>query len=267
MSGQPPRQSPDRWDSPGQEKPEKKSRLDTFREWITTTAGVVASIVALVALLAGGTVVSVKIFTQPPQPSPTPTPPNPTFTNSSTPPPVNLESALLSTEILGSTAIITQPTGTNLSQEEALCGGPLPGATATAFETIENHQNDTYLTESLISWRSAADAGQSITINRQAVDQSGSCSFASSGETAVYTGDAAGSPPSSCVSPGQYFATQITVSSPSIILPYNGFVVEAQCGTITIFIRIFSDQIGAITQQTADSYLSSAIGKLDSTTS
>jgi len=271
MSGQRSWQAPDgRWYPPGQEKPEKKSRLDAFREWISTTAGVVSAIVAVVALLAGGTAVSVKILTQSPKPPVTivPTPPDPTFSNSPTPSPINLQSALLASGTLGSAAII-QSTGTDLSKLAGICGGHTPGltATATAYETIQDQQTGTFLHEALVSWPSAIDAGRAITIDRQAVDQSGSCSFTYSGVTAVYKGDDAGSPPSSCTSPGQYFATQVQASSPSIILPYNGYLIEAQCGTIIISVRVYSDQLGAITQQAADGYLSSAIGQLDSTTS
>ncbi len=283
MSGQDPRQAPDRRryshgqglpptgpssgrpGQPGQE-PEKKSRPDSFREWISTGAGVTSAIVALVGLLAGGTAVIVKVVTPPhnppsgikttPGPKPDPSP-------SHSPSPVNLQSALLSSEALGSAAIV-QSTGTNLSQIAAICGGPLSGDTATAYESIVNQQSGTVLSEALISWQSAADAGQAITNNRQAVDQSGSCSVVYSGATGEFTGDDAGSPPSSCESPGQYFATQIEVSSPSSTLPYFGFTVQAQCGTTTISVRVYSDLPGAITQQTADGYLSSAIGKLDS---
>src|SRR6266581_1323830 len=59
-------------------------------------------------------------------------------------------------------------------------------------------------------------------------------------------------PPSSCMDPGQYFATQITVTPSSLAFPYFGFVIEAQCGATTIFVRVYSDQPGGITQQTAD---------------
>lgn len=271
QSWQGPSPSADRPGQPGQKKPDKKTG-GAFREWISTTAGVTSAVVALVGLLVGGTAAGVKIFTPSPTPSPSITPtPTPTLSNSPTPsptnlPPVNLQKALLSSGALGSAATV-QSAGTDLSQIGEICGAPVSGDTNTAFETIQDQQTGTILTEALVSWRSASDAGQAVTNNRQAVDQSGSCSFTSSGVTAVYTGDNAGSPPSSCVSPGQYFATQVNVSSPSFTFPYFGFTVEAQCGATTIFIRVYSDQPGAITQQTADGYLSSAIGKLDSTTS
>jgi hypothetical protein len=275
MSGQHPWQGPspstERPRQPGQEKPEKKSG-SAFREWISTTAGVTSAIVALVGLLVGGTAAGVKIFTPSPAPSPSITPtPTPTFSNSPTPSPtnlphVNLQNALLFSGALGPAATV-QSSGTDLSQIGEICGAPVSGDTNTAYETIQDQQSGTFLTEALVEWRSASDAGQGVTNNRQAVDQSGSCSLASSGVTAVYAGDDPGSPPSSCVSPGQYFATQVNVSSPSSVLSYFGYTVDVRCGTTTIFIRVFSDLPGAITQQTTDGYLSSAIGKLDSASS
>jgi hypothetical protein len=142
----------------------------------------------------------------------------------------------------------------------------LTGATAIAYEGIQNHQNGMFLSEVLTSWRTAQDAGQAITADRQAVDQSGSCSNAVSGSTVTFTSDYGGSPPSSCVSSGQYFATSVETTSPSAILPYQGFLVEAQCGTTTISVEVESE-LTVVTQQTADGFLSEAIDKLDSATS
>jgi hypothetical protein len=296
MSGQQPWQAPDgRWylprqgplptvPSPSARRPEqpdqerdKKSR-GTLREWLTTAAGITTSIVAVVGLLAGGTAVTVKILT--PSPSPlskhrhniTPTPPRPTSPNPTSPNPpsplntAQLQAALLPTGTLGSAAIM-QSEGTNLSQIAAICGGPVSGDTATAYEAINNQQAGTFLDETLVSWRSTTDAGQAISSDRQAVDESGSCSFAASGATEQYEGDDPGSPPSSCVNSGQYFATQVSVSSPSSSSIYFGFVTEAQCGTTTISVEVESDLPGGVTQQTADGYLNSAIGALDSANS
>jgi hypothetical protein len=269
MSGQHPWQGPspsaDRSGRPGQEKPEKKSG-SAFREWISTTAGVTSAVVALVGLLVGGTAAGVKIFT--PSPSITPTP-TPTFSNSPTSSPTNLphanlQSALLTSGALGPAAAV-QSSGTDLSQIGEICGAPVSGDTNTAYEAIYDQQTGTFLTEALVEWRTASDAGQSVTNNRQAVDQSGSCSLTSSGVTAVYTGDSPGSPPSSCVSPGQYFATQVNVSSPTSVSTYFGWTIDVQCGTTTIFIRAYGDLPGTVTQQAAGGYLSSAIGKLDAT--
>lgn len=296
MPGQQPWQAPDgRWYSsgqgplptgpststdrpwlPNQEKPEKKSRWVAFREWISATAGVTAAVVALVGLLAGGTVVTVKILTPSPKPSPnppsniTPTSPNSTPPNQANPySTAQLQASLLSSGTIGSAAIV-QSTGTDLSQIGEICGGPVSGDTATAFETIEDQQTGTILDEELVSWQSAADAGQAITDNRQAVDQRGSCPFTSSGTTATYTGDNPGSPPSSCVHPGQYFSTVVSISFSSSTFPEppdSGYVTEAQCGATTIWVRVYGAFGSGITQQTADGYLSSAIGKLDSTNS
>jgi hypothetical protein len=258
--------------NPAKEKPEKESKLVSFREWLSTTAGVIAAICATITLL-GGTIVVVRIFASHNnspiiQDSPTPTPPHSTTPNSPSPfTSAQLQSALLSSETVGSTATV-ESSGTDVSTLETTCGGPRTGATATAtaYESINDQQTGTFLAETITSWDSAADAGQAIKVDRQAVDQSGSCSITSSGATEEYSGDDAGSPPSSCVSPGQYFATQINTTSSSFASPYNGFFIQAQCGTTTITVKIESDLPGRITQQSADGYLSSAIGKLDSVT-
>ena len=269
-SSAPPR-PPGRPERPRKNKPENESRLVSFREWLSTTAGAISAICAIITLI-GGTVVVVKILDKNPTTvtrGPNQTPPN---THTSPEPIIHkspgpfdsaqLQSALLSSDAVGSAAIVAS-TSTDLSQISGTCGVPLSGDTATAYETIQDQQSGTVLTETLVSWDSAADAGQAITNNRQAVDQSGSCSITSNGATGQYTGDYAGSPPPSCVNPGQYFATQIKVSFPSSTFPYFGFVVQAQCGATTIFIRVYNDQPGAITQQVANGYLSSAVSKLE----
>ena len=285
MSGQQPWQAPDgRWyaagqgspsgtppwppggrEPPNKEKPAKESKLVAFREWLTTGTGIATLIVTIVGLLIGGAAAGGKLF--PPSPKPThsvtPIPPGPkpdTSPSRSTAPPKSLQSALLSNGTVGSAAIV-QSSGTDLSQIGAICGGTLSGDTATAYETITDEQTGTVLDETLVSWDSAADADQVITAARQAVDQNGGCSVASNGVTTDYTGDNQGSPPSSCVSPGQYFSTQVkrSSSSSSFSFPYNGFAEIVRCGTTTIFVRVYSQQPGAITQQTADGYLSSAV--------
>jgi hypothetical protein len=203
---------------------------------------------------------------------------NLSYVKSSTPPPVNSQSSpvlhsqllhlLLPSAALGPTAI-TVSAGTDPSTLSGICGGPRPGliAAETAYETIADLQTGTYLYEVVASWPSLADAGQAIAIDRLAVEQSGSCTFTYSGATTVYTGDVGGSPPSSCLAPGQYFATQVQASTPSSKLPYRGFSIEVQCGTSTISVQLYSDLLGSITQLTADGYLSDAIGQLDSATS
>lgn len=255
---------------PHKGKPEKKSFLD----WISTTAGVVSAICAIITL-AVGTVVVVKVLGPSPKPSPNqPSSPNSSFPDPSRSPtlqnpPANLTSALLPSSTLSSAAYVVSK-GTDLSKIKEVCGAPVYGATATAYEQMVDHQSGTALEEALVTWGSASDAGQAITSNRQAVDQSGSCSFTASGSTATYTGDYQGSPPSSCVSPGQYFATAVSISFSSSALPElpeSGYVVEAQCGATTIWIRIYGGFANSLTQQTADGYLSSAIDNLDSTNS
>lgn len=204
----------------------------------------------------------------------TPTPPYSSSPNSSNSPPkpnrpVNLRSALLPSEILSSAAYVTSES-TDLSKVTGMCGAPVSGATATADEQMVDHQQGVALDEVLVSWRSVADAAQNVTSNRQAVDQSGSCSLSLSGSTATYTGDNQGSPPSSCLNPGQYFATAVNISFSSSAFPEppeSGYVAEAQCGSTIIWIRVYGSFGNSITQQTADGYLSSAIEKLDSANS
>lgn len=284
MSGQQPGQAPDgRRHSPGHgvpsggpsqplgrpeqppgEKPEKEPKSVAFREWLNTGTGLAALIVAIASLLIGGAAVSGTIFTSPKSTSSTTPGPSESKSESSSASPapsVSLKNALLSSGEVSSAAIV-QSTGTDLSQISAICGGPDSGDTAAAYETIEDQQTDTYLTEALVTWDSAVDAGKAITANRQAVDQNGGCSYTTNRETAQYTGDYAGSPPTSCLNPGQYFATGIEVTSSSFAIPYSGFVIEARCGAATIFVRVYS-QSETITQQTADGYLSAAIGQLD----
>jgi hypothetical protein len=258
---------------PHKEKPGKKPEKKSFLDWISTTAGVISAICAVITL-AVGTVVVVKVFSPPQKPALNqPSSPNssshapspsPTLQN----PPANLTSALLPSSTLSSAAYIVSK-GTDLSKTKEICGAPVYGATATAYEQMVDHQSGTALEEALVTWASASDAGQAVTSNRQAVDQNPSegCSLTGSGSTATYMGDDEGSPPSSCASPGQYFATTVTISFSSsglAELPESGYVVEAQCGATTISIRVYGGFANSITQQTADGYLSSAIGNLDS---
>jgi hypothetical protein len=176
--GSPPGASsgPPGWpEQPRNEKPEKESKLVTFREWLSTTAGVIAAICAIITL-AGGTIVVVKILAphnDPPiiQDNPTPTRPHSTILNSPSPfSSAQLQSALLSSETVGSTATV-ESSGTDVSTLEATCGGPRTGATATAYESINDQQTCTFLAETITSWDSVADAGQAIKVDRQAVDQ------------------------------------------------------------------------------------------------
>jgi hypothetical protein len=259
----------------GKENPKKESRRREFLEWVQTATGIGMLVVALVALSAGGAAVIIPSL---PKPSPTKTEstPSPTFSNTPSPTSSNslgpfntsqLKDALLSSRALGSTATVTS-TSTSLSQLGMICGEYGDGATAVAFETIGDKQTGMILSETLVSWRSAADAGRAITIDREAVtgSGSGSCSYASSGTTVVYTGDYAGHPPSICRSPGnpgQYFGTQIFVTPPSVTPQYFGFLAQVQCGATTISVQVENDVAGVISQPSLNGYLSSAIGKLE----
>jgi len=294
MSGQQPWQAPDgRWytsahgspsgasspppgwpKQPRNEKPQKESRPVSFREWLSATAGIIAAICAIITLVGvGGTIVVVKILAphndsrNNTQNTPSPTPDHSSNRNSQGPfNTAQLQTALLPSGTVGQVAAV-QSTGTDMSQIEGICGGPLSGDTATAYENISDQQDGRMLDEVLVSWDSTSEAGRAITVARQTIDQRESCSITSNGATLEYTGDDQGSPPSSCVNPGQYLATQVKISSSSIAFPFFGFAAIAQCGPTTIFIRVYSHQPGAITQQVADGYLSSAVDRLKSTTS
>jgi hypothetical protein len=154
-----------------------------------------------------------------------------------------------------------QHTGTDLSKIQTLCGGPEHGATAAAYETLKDSQTSQFLFEGIIQFDTAADAEKSIMGDRQAVDQTGSCSVTFSGVTEQYQGDNPGSPPSSCPNPEQYFATQASVPASS----YSGFLVEAACGTFTITVEAQGGPGAEVDMQTADGYLSSAVGQFAST--
>lgn len=176
-------------------------------------------------------------------------------------PPAQLEQALLSADTLGPGGIISGK-GTDLSKIALICGGPLPGATATAYETIVDSQTGQFLNETLTSWDNAADARNADMMNHQGIDQSGSCTLSNSGQTATYTGDYPGSSPSSCTS-GQYLGTAATLSSPSLMAPYSGYLVGTLCGTVSVVVAVES-YLPGITQGTANGYLSTAVDTLAS---
>jgi hypothetical protein len=172
-----------------------------------------------------------------------------------------LEAALLPADALGPGGGISGR-GTDLSKIALICGGPLPGVTATAYETIADSQTGQFLNETLTAWDNAADARNAGVENHQAIDQSGSCTLSDSGQTATYAGDYAGSAPSSCTS-GQYLATAAALSSPSLISSYSGYLVGTLCGTISVVVAVESDLPG-ITQGTANGYLNTAVDNLES---
>lgn len=274
------------------EGPQKESKLVAFREWLSTGTGIASLAVAIVTLVIGLLAAS-RGHSAPSQKSPpsaalgpstaAPEPFPSNFSPSSTPPSrspspspsYGLLQALLSKDAVSPTATV-DASGTSLSQAESLCGGSSSKAIAAASELITDQQdgtNDqqngyfvgTYLNETLTSWRNAADASQSITADRQAVDQSGSCTAIDpEGESKTeFTGDYPGAPPPGCVSPGQYFATHINYSIPSNPFSFYGLHIEAQCGTVIVSVELADDTPETITLQSVNRYLSSAISKLD----
>jgi hypothetical protein len=175
--------------------------------------------------------------------------------------PAQLEQALLPANTLGSGSSISGA-GTDLSKIGLICGGPLSGATATAYETIVDNQSGQFLTETLTAWDNAADARNAGMTNHQVLDQNGSCTLSNSGATTTYTGDFAGSPPASCSS-GQYLATGAALSSPSLVSSYSGYLVGTLCGTVSVVVSIESD-LPVISQGIADGYLNTAVDSLES---
>jgi hypothetical protein len=244
-------------------EPEKKHPYRFY--WLTGgLATILAAIIAVVVAHPSG----------PANPS-GPTTPSPTLSNSgqsSSSPvrssgssqgatPAELEQALLPVGALGPGGSVSGA-GTDLSEVGLICGGPLSGATAAAYETIKDSQTGQFLNETLTAWDNAADARNAGMMNHQALDQSGSCSLSDSGATATYSGDYAGSPPSGCSS-GQYLATGAALSSPSFILPYSGYLVGTLCGTVSVVVEVESD-LGGITQGAVNGYLSTAVDDLES---
>lgn len=152
--------------------------------------------------------------------------------------------------------------GTDLSKIELICGGRLTGAEATAYETIIDNQTGEFLTETVTAWDSAANARAANAMNHQALDANGRCTSSNSGQTSTYTGDYAGTPPESCTS-GQYLATAASLTTPSSITLYQGFLTGALCGTISVVVEVESDLPG-VTQDIVDGYLSTAAQALQS---
>jgi hypothetical protein len=255
--------------------PEKGARSRAFREWIQTGQGIGILIVSIIALGGTGAAIASGGHSSPHPPGPTPsviiTSPSsgssPVVTTPATVPPAQLTQALLPAQTLGPTATVNTK-GTDLSQITGICGAPLPsGAQVTAFELLQDSQTNQNLTEIIVDWGTAADAGTAITDNRTAVDQSGSCSYTSSNETTKYEGDYSASPPSSCSNPGKYLDTQVFVTSSSLFSPglISGFNVEVQCGTFTIVIQAEGAPGAGVDQGTADGYLSNAVGRFAAT--
>jgi hypothetical protein len=252
---------------PGNDHHEPEKKHPYLFYWLT--GGLATILAAIIAVVVA-------------HPSPAPASPSPGSTTSSSAPsepgdsssptvkdsgsspgtsPAQLEEALLPADTLGPGGGISGR-GTDLSKIALICGGPLPGATATAYETIVDNQTGQFLNETLTAWDTAADARNAGMANHQAIDQSGSCTLSDSGQTATYTGDYAGSAPSSCTS-GQYLATAATLSSPSLISSYSGYLVGTLCGTFSVVVAVESD-LPVITQGTANGYLNTAVDSLES---
>jgi hypothetical protein len=140
-----------------------------------------------------------------------------------------------------------------------MCGVALPsGAQVTAYQSIKDSQTGQYLDETIVSWDSPNHASNDVVNSRNAINQTGSCSISSNGVTENLIADNSGSPPAACAN-GQYVAAQTSIQSSF----YFGFRVGTQCGSFTVSIEILGGS--EITQETADGYLSSAVGRLQQT--
>ena len=171
-----------------------------------------------------------------------------------------LTRALLPAQALGAGATVRN-SGTDLADVVALCGDPLPGgARLTAYETLQDGQTGQYLEEFIIEWDNPADAAVLISNDHAALDKTGSCSYGSGGQRLEFAGDEAGSAPHECGN-GQYVATQVSIPSASL----SGFHASAQCGLYTISVTIFGGAGSTVNHETADGYLSSAVGRLQKT--
>lgn len=196
----------------------------------------------------------------PASPSTGPTSPTaaPPFTQTAST--AQLTRALLPAQALGAGATVRN-SGTDLADVVALCGDPLPGgARLTAYETLQDGQTGQYLEEFIIEWDNSGDAAVLISNDHAALDKTGSCSYGSGGQRLEFADDEAGSAPQECGN-GQYVATQVSIPSVSL----SGFHASAQCGLYTISVTIFGGAGSTVNHETADGYLSSAVGKLQKT--
>jgi hypothetical protein len=169
-----------------------------------------------------------------------------------------LSSSLLAAQELGQAAT-TGNRGTDLSATGPLCGGSLNGVAATAYEGIYNTAIGRVLTEAIRAWNTVALAGQFISADRQVLNTNRTCSSSYNGLTFKYgPGDYPGVPPSNCTNPGQYFATQYSVTGSSAAL--RGYLAVAQCGSITVTVEAAG--YGRLSLQTVNGYLGDATANL-----
>lgn len=244
---------------------DKEPRAKSIREWIQTTQGVLTLLVSIAALGSGGAAIAVNsgsghasTVSSQNSGSPMSTPSTPV--NSGPVSTGQLTQALLPATALGPATSETG-SGTDLSTQEGLCGEPLAsGAQATAYESMQNTEDEQNLSETIIRWDSASDASNAIVGARNAIDQVGSCPISGNGTTMNVIAISGGLSPSACSS-GQYVAVQ---GSSAQATSYIGYRVATSCGAYTVAIGIVG-LTGVITQETADGYLTSAVAKLQGT--
>jgi len=244
-----------------------------FRAWILVAAGVVSAVTPVIIALVGH-----KTTSPPSRPSPGAAPTSalsspgtripPSMTDSpamphgsvtADPARIDLRSALLRAS--SQTATLVQ-SGTDLSILSTICGGSVSGATATAYELFNDQQEGWFVGETITSWRSVIAAGQFIEADRRG-PQTGRCVTHPSNGTDTFTAGRAESPPPSCQRPGLYSGAKVDTVVHSPRSKYSGYIVEAQCGDITISVSVESKE-QAVTQATADGDLNQAISQLNS---
>ena len=168
-----------------------------------------------------------------------------------------LTQALLPAQALGAGAAGIN-SGTDLAAVVGLCGDPLPGgARLTAYETLQDGQAGQYLEEFIIEWDSPRDAAVLISNDHAALDKTGRCSYGSGGQKVEFAGDESGTVPQECGN-SLYVATQVSIPS----VPLSGSHASAQCGLYTISVTILGGAGSTVDHETADGYLSGAVGRL-----
>jgi hypothetical protein len=145
-----------------------------------------------------------------------------------------LKRALVSAQRIGS-GLKIQSTGFDTSQIFGICGAAPPvGVRATAYETVQDLQGDSILSERIIDWANAADATQFLINDEKALRPNG----CNNGSIESYGSYYPATTPQGCGG-GQTLETSVSTSSP----PTGGSFSETQCGTYTISIKLWTDPV------------------------
>ncbi len=174
-----------------------------------------------------------------------------------------LGGALLPASYLGTGAKISFKS-LGLAHAGGDCEQPLPtGAQAAAVEDLA--KGNTSLEEQLVIWNTAQQARRFVLNDTNAVQSSGgSCVMTVFGKQIEFKGPYAGQPPAVCRAPGAYSASQsLNDDNPASKKHARGFIVDSQCGRITI--TVFPESLSGpgASLDTANGYLTTAISYLD----